>query len=413
MIAAPTALLALLFTIIPSFGKLHHSAWHIGFVSRTGAQLIGPDGNRVLLRGTNLGGWLVPEGYMWGFTKATSPWQIQEVLKQLLGTEENNQFWRHWYQNFITEKDVHYIRATGMNVIRVPLDYRLFTPEEYPGIWLNLGFQLLDKIIRWSADAGLYVLLDMHAAPCGQTGSNIDNSYGYASLFADRDCRARALEVWYRIARHYANNRTVIGYDLLNEPLPSWVPSYRPLGPALNAFYKEIAKTIRTVDKEHLLFLEGNQCQNNSEICLDTDFDDKIVYSFHSYWAEPTKSVFANHSRFAHQHNLPIFLGESGENTDDWIRAFRLTLEENGIGWAFWTYKRMNSERTMRTFAKPPFWDEVIAYQEHFNDPLWDTKRTLPSRDHVEAALAGLLRNSTFENTRVNEGYVRALGMEP
>ena len=62
-------------------------------------------------------------------------------------------------------------------MVRVPFDYRLFTPEDYPGIWTKLGFDLLDKVVEWSAKAGLYVLLDMHAAPCGQTGANIDNSY--------------------------------------------------------------------------------------------------------------------------------------------------------------------------------------------------------------------------------------------
>jgi hypothetical protein len=350
---------------------------------------------------------------MWGFTKATAPWQIQEVLKELLGTEENNRFWRHWYDLFITQQDIQYIGATGMNVIRVPFDYRLFTPEEYPGTWVELGFQLLDRIIGWSADAGLYVLLDMHAAPCGQTGSNIDNSYGRAWLFSDPACRARTVEVWRRIALRYACNRTVIGYDLLNEPLPPWVANYRALGPSLVALYREIGKAIRSVDKEHLLFLTGAQCEDNSGICLDTKFDSKLVYTFHSYWTEPTDTVFARHREFARQHNLPIFLGESGENDDAWISAFRLALERYGISWTFWTYKRMDSPRTMRTFRKPPFWDEVTAYQEHFGDQIWDPTRVLPPREHVEAALDGLLRNSRFENTHENEGYLSALGMTP
>ena len=104
-----------------------------GFVTIRGHELIGPDGKVLHPRGINLGGWLVPEGYMFGFSRAIAPWQIRQVFKELVGTEADNAFWRRWYDSFITRDDIRYIRATGMNIVRVPFDYRLFTPEEYPG----------------------------------------------------------------------------------------------------------------------------------------------------------------------------------------------------------------------------------------------------------------------------------------
>ncbi len=138
-----------------------------GFVTARDHELIGPDGKVLHPRGINLGGWLVPEGYMLGFSKAIAPWQIRQVFKELVGTEADNAFWRRWYHSFITRDDIRYIRATGMNIVRVPFDYRLFTPEEYPGTWIGTGFELLDRVVEWSGEAGLFVLLDMHAAPCG------------------------------------------------------------------------------------------------------------------------------------------------------------------------------------------------------------------------------------------------------
>ena len=172
---------------------------HTGFVSIKGRELIAPDGSVLRLKGINLGGWLVPEGYMFEFNKAGAPRQIQDMLKELIGPEANAAFWRRWYRSFIGRDDIRYIHSIGMNVIRVPFDYRFFSPEDYPETSVTLGFELLDSSIDWSREAGLYVILDMHAAPCGQNGLNIDNSYGYPRLFEDRPA-CPDVAIWRGIA---------------------------------------------------------------------------------------------------------------------------------------------------------------------------------------------------------------------
>ena len=63
----------------------------------------------------------------------------------------------------------------------------------------------------------------------------------------------------------------------------------------------------------------------------------------------------------------PIFLGESGENTDEWVHDFRVALEKNDVGWAFWTYKRMDTTRSMRTYDRPKYWDEIVSYEQQFD----------------------------------------------
>ena len=379
-----------------------------GYVTTRGHELIGPDGKVLHPRGINLGGWLVPEGYMLGFSKAIAPWQIRQVFKELVGTEADNAFWRRWYNSFITRDDIRYIRATGMNIVRVPFDYRLFTPEEYPGTWVGIGFELLDRVVEWSQDAGLFVLLDMHAAPCGQNPWNVD--YGNPYLFEDPACLSRTVEIWRRIARHYARNRNVIGYDLLNEPAPRQGDNRQAL---LDAANEKIAAAIREVDANHLLFVTSVQPEASSEIFGKPGFAQKLVYTFHSYWTEPNEQSFAQHLRFAEKYNVPIFLGESGENTDEWVKSFRLALERHEVGWAFWTYKRMDTHASMRTFNRPAYWDELTTYQERQSDPFAKPREPRPSLVRARAALDGLLRNARFENTRENIGYVEALGMHP
>ncbi len=55
------------------------------------------------------------------------------------------------------------------------------------------------------------MILDMHAAPGGQTGTNIDDSYGYPWLYDSPKEQAHLVAVWQRIAKHYAKNKTVLG----------------------------------------------------------------------------------------------------------------------------------------------------------------------------------------------------------
>ncbi len=383
------------------------------FVTAQGRQIVGPGGEPLVLRGTNLGNWMVPEGYMFKFDRAVAPWQIRQVVKELVGTEAAGAFWERWYDAFVTPADLRYIREMGMNLVRVPFDYRLFTPEEYPDLWTGPGFELMDRVIEWSAAEGLYVMLDMHAAPCGQTGDNIDNSYGgYPFLFEDEACQARTAEVWRRIAERYRDEPAVVGYDLLNEPIPHF-DEVRHLNPLLEPLYHRIAAAVREVDPNHLLFLGGAQWDSNFGVFENPNFDDRVVYTFHKYWTAPTEEVIREYLDFRDRHDVPIFMGESGENTDAWVDSFRVTLETHDIPWTFWPYKKMDSERGPRTYDPPPYWDEIVAYQELFGASFADKRKARPPVEHIRAALDGLIENVRFERTRPNPGYIRALGMKP
>ncbi len=160
------------------------------FISVSGKEIIGPDKKPFLIRGTNLGNWLVPEGYMFKFKSVNSPRLINEALVEVLGPEETKIFWGKYQDTYITEGDIHFLKASGMNSIRIPFNYRLFTNETYCGQNNpNRGFELLDRVIGWCKKEGIYVILDMHCAPGGQTGDNIDDGYGYPFLFKSEAMR--------------------------------------------------------------------------------------------------------------------------------------------------------------------------------------------------------------------------------
>jgi endoglucanase len=140
-----------------------------------------------------------------------------------------------------------------------------------------------------------------------------------------------------------------------------------------------------------------------------------MMFTFHLYWTEKTDtSVIQKYVDFRHQYHVPIWLGESGENKDAWVEGFRKTLEENHVGWAFWTYKRMDATACLVTFDRPRHWDEVLAFAKLPGGTGNAEKRIAarPSQNDIDESFADLLEEIQFAHTRVNAGYVGALGMQ-
>ena len=204
-------------------GMLVSNAQKKSFVSTNGKNIIYPDGKPFILRGINLGNWLVPEGYMFKLRDVNSPRMINQALSELIGQAAVDSFWKAYTNNYITSGDIHYLKSIGVNSIRVPFNYRLFTSEKYLGESNpNHGFELLDRLVNWCKKEQLYILLDMHCAPGGQTGDNIDDGAGYPFLFESEQDQQLTISIWKRIASHYSNETIIIGYDLLNEPIATY-----------------------------------------------------------------------------------------------------------------------------------------------------------------------------------------------
>ncbi len=382
------------------------------FITAKGKDITGIDGKPFLIKGTNLGNWLVPEGYMFKFSHATSPRLIDEALTELIGPSATSDFWKHYLDVYITKEDIHYLKTTGINSIRIPFNYRLFTNENYMGDNDSTrGFIYLDKAIKWCREEGLYVLLDMHCAPGGQTGDNIDDGYGYPFLFESEKNQAQTINIWKRIANHYKNETTVIGYDLLNEPIAHYFDKEK-LNPLLEPLYKKITAAIRTVDRNHLLFLGGAQWDSDFKP-FGKPFDDKLVYTFHKYWTATTKDVIQDYIYFRDKYNVPIYCGETGENDDDWVMQFRKTLEENNIGWHYWPYKKIDNMRGFVTFKMPTYYDSIIAYADTTKRNFEDIRKLRPKNTkQIQQALNGFLENCSFKNCSINKTYIAALGLK-
>src|SRR6476620_5997498 len=287
------------------------------FVTRRGQQLISPDGKPLLLRGINLGNWLLPEGYMFKFKTANSPRMIQSVVNELVGEDEARRFWKAFRENYITREDIRFIKQSGFNSIRVPFSYRLFVSASDQQMLEGPGYKLLEQVVKWCKEEGLSVVLDMHGAPGGQTGDNIDDSWGYPFLFESPESQDLTVRIWRKIAARYRNEPTVVGFDLLNEPIAHYFDDAN-LNPKLEPLYRKIVTGIREVNRTQLVFLGGARWDTNFKV-FGRPFDSKLVYTFHKYWMDVNQAAIQEYVDFRDKYKVPVWMGESGENTDEWI----------------------------------------------------------------------------------------------
>jgi endoglucanase len=155
-------------------------AAHAQFAHTQGENILGRDGKPLAMRCANFGNWMVPEGYMWQISgHIQSPREIETFVNMLIGPERSRAFWQTWHDAYITQADVHLLHQAGFNCVRVPFHYKFFQAGDAE------GFRLVDRLVQWARVENILLILDMHAAPGGQTGSNIDDSDGFPWLFKD------------------------------------------------------------------------------------------------------------------------------------------------------------------------------------------------------------------------------------
>lgn len=328
-----------------------------GFVRAQDARLVDGSGRDLLLRGVGLGNWLLPEGYMWGFGPgAESPREIEALVERLIGPAAARDFWLRFGDVFIAEADIARIAASGFDHVRLPINSRVIQrPDGSP---FEEGLRMVDRIVGWCRAHGLWVLLDLHGAPGGQTGTNIDDSLGRPDLFFEPQHRANTLRLWRDLAERYAGETTVMGYDLLNEPLPNeW--QHRFAGELVD-LYRDLTREIRAVDPDHLIVYEGSHWATNWSIFTEV-WDDNSLLQFHKYWSSPDRASLGAFLETRERLGLPIYMGEGGENTLEWLyTAFRL-YETEHIGWNFWPWKKVATRTSPVSIPAPDGWDRVIA----------------------------------------------------
>ncbi|AAW44253.2 expressed protein [Cryptococcus deneoformans JEC21] len=333
-----------------------------GFLKVSGKDIT-LDGKPITLRGTAIGGWLNMENFITGY--AGHEHQVRHALKQVLGTEKYNYFFEKFLEYFFAEDDAKFFASLGLNCIRIPVNYHHFEDDMNPRVFKKDGLKHLDRVIQICAKYGIYTVIDLHAAPGGQNFDwHSDNPTHKALFYEHKDFQDRTVFIWENLARHSKDNTWVAGYNPLNEP--SDEQHVR-----LVAFYNRVEKAIRSIDSNHMLFLDGNT--------FAADFSrfgkplHNCVYACHDYSIygfpnppslyEGSKEQIQFHidsfngkTEYMRKHGSPVWVGEFGpvyqtskDGYPDWkhindtrFDVLQLQLDiyaKARASWSIWLYK--------------------------------------------------------------------------
>jgi endoglucanase len=370
-----------------------------------GKIIVNSQGEEVLLRGLGPGGWQIMEGYMMntsGF--AGSQHEIKEKLIDLMGEANTETFFNKWRENHFTQRDVDSLAAWGFNSIRIPMHYNLFTlpiedePIAGENTWIETGFELIDDVLSWAAPHNIYVILDMHATPGGQGRGSEINDYDPSkpSLWESQQNRDKLVALWGRIADRYKDNEWIGGYDLINE-------THWDLGDQnalLREVYEDITEEIRKVDTNHILYIEGNSYANDHR-GLTPAWDDNMVYSFHKYWNTNKPGDLDWILPLREQTNAPLWMGESGENSNTWFTDAITLFESNNIGWAWWTMRKIGDIDSPYAVDINPGYQKVLDY--------WKGEGPRPTEQETFNGMMQLAENLLVDNSRFRKDVPDAL----
>ncbi|HLI92054.1 MAG TPA: cellulase family glycosylhydrolase, partial [Puia sp.] len=226
------------------------------------------------------------------------------------------------------------------------------------------------------------------------------------SLWQSADDRRKLISLWRKLAQRYANEPWIGGYDIINEP--NWGFSGDTSDPhgtkekmnaPLRQLMMDITAAIRSVDKHHIIIIEGNGWGNNYAGVLPP-WDKNTVLSFHKYWNPNTDEAIRRFLDLRERYNVPLWLGESGENNDEWYRDAVKLVESHDIGWSWWPLKKIGRNQPLEVIM-PPAFQKLVDY--------WVNNGPRPSAAEAQQGLDDLIRNVRVKNNIVHRDVLDAL----
>ncbi|HEY6162487.1 MAG TPA: cellulase family glycosylhydrolase [Bacteroidia bacterium] len=384
--------------ILSLFFLFSHFAVGNSFLHRSHRTILDSTEKPVQLRGVNLGGWLLWEEWIWGggFHSQT---HIMDALTQMSSREDAEKFRDSVCFNYISESDIKKIHDAHMNVVRVPFNWRFFSSTGPDPVY-PLGWRVLDSLLARCKRHGVYAILDMHAAPGGNSPYFIADPEK-TTLWKSEENKKRCIELWKDIADRYKNNPAVGGYDLLNEPIPGKKEDLVDL-------YGRIIAAIREVDQNHMIVLEGGNFAKDFSMFAELPTQN-MIFEFHFYnWfgGDPGKKM-KPYTDLSARLDVPLWCGEWGENKYEVITATRKVLEDPAYsfsGWCFWTWKKVpNGYPALNAIVVTEKWKTLITASKKPGD-----RRNI-TKEFALGAMKEFLNDIRSKNNKTDETLLNIL----
>ncbi len=351
------------------------------WLSTKKTKIVNPQGQEVVLKGINLGGWLVEEMWMLPFVLEPpkdkdyaliqdhiSLWQ---VFEKRFGKDKMVEIRYAFRKAWISDRDFANIKKAGFNAVRLPFLYDLKNEPEGLFFWLDYAIEL-------AKDHGLYVILDMHGAPGRQSSHNHTGHVTKSAFFIHSPHVDETCSIWKELAKRYKDCPHIAGYDLLNEPMDA--PSRKELYKKYNDLYK----AVRSEDKRHIIFIQdGYKGVSSMPHPKEYKWENVAIsthhYTFDEHTSDEFMSKFNEHLKKVKekqkQIETPFYLGEfnvAPRGSFNTLEKVMHILHEKKISYSFWSYK------IGRRGHKNSLWALYFAPGRQKNiDPFRDSFRTI------------------------------------
>ena len=353
-------------TIIPSSSK--YESARRDYVKADGADLLDSEGNKFLLRGTNLGSYYLHERWM-ALTDSPDMLYTVNKLTERFDRDAAFELLDIYQTNFWTSEDFDAVQALGLNCLRFPISYiDVFdcdfdlmrsdnpTAEELLNMTLTLRKDHLlkmDKFIVEAEKRGIYIILDLHGAYGSQNGNDHSiDSRQHDWLWRQDDVgsafRELTLELWTVLAEHYKDYKNIAAYDLLNEPAGDANDQgclTSTTGKLQWDYFDDLYKAIRVIDPNHTIIMES--CWGAEDLPQPTTYGwENVMYEFHHYdsTTDDEGSLRSHQYRVSNIINanfgVPLYMGEFCPHCsyEGWADILNL-FNENHIHWTNWNYR--------------------------------------------------------------------------
>lgn len=360
------------------------------FLRVEGKDIVTESGKQITLKGINFGSWLLWEGCALGILNCEDypEYKLRAELESRIDKGKVDQFFNSFSENFIREDDFLRVKELGLNFVRLGFHYRYVQAYELTA---------LDQAVQWAKENGIYVILNMHAAPGAQAPAYFADSDGNAYLWENEADQEQYFELWEVLAERYKNEPTIAGYEILNEPEAED-------GTQVADLYQNTIERIRNIDGRHIAFLDGNHYASDFSI-FKPPLTKNAVYVFHTYVSklEELQQLVKEkeYLDFQKQYQTPIMCNEFDEY------GFTNFFEKNDIHWAPWTYKSLNEAGPFYSASQDNVWRKWITgfhlddtSKRNFRDSLLETIKNSPLPDSAKKELAdnlGSLKRTAFE----------------
>ena len=330
-----------------------------------GTRLVNSSGRQVILKGCNLGNWLLIEPWMFGgCIDAPDQAAMLATLSRRFGSDRAFGLMETYRSSWMVPRDFDRIRSFGFNVVRLPIDYRLLQSDQAPYPLKQGGFKWIDRAISMARDAGLYIILDLHSAPGGQSIDQCTGEVGQNKFWNNPMNEQREVDLWKALSSRYKDQSSVAGYDLMNEPYADHRTDVRA---DLRRVMSKCYAAIRQTGDQHVLFFPaliwgapdfyeeprkaGWTNVGFTEHFYPGLFGDKVVLEGHLTALE---KVFPAREKWLEQVQAPFYVGEFNPVLDSSggvrvTRAYFDAFADRGWAGTLWSYKLIKLDAGARS----------------------------------------------------------------